>query len=161
MHYVLFQIDILIRNLRYWNLTQFNSSMECSLSKRNWKLWQFVLRIRSSNWITEFRKQRNFGSQIPKGGCVCLIIDRTKCHDVGRSLDINVLFKFSSPKNTKWGIFSQGFVEHLVITFKLYQLDPSVSSIFVVSIQEMGEDLFTSSNSSVGRVVYLGIDLHR
>ena len=50
------------------------------------------------------------------------------------------------PKAQK-GIFSHGYVEHLAISFELYELDPSISSISVVLIHEMR--VFTSSNTSV------------
>ena len=58
-----------------------------------------------------------------------------------------MLLKFSYPKNTEGGIFSQGIVEHLAISFKQYELDPSISSISVVLIHEIR--VFTSSNASV------------
>ena len=65
----------------------------------------------------------------------------TKWQDASASLDIYVLFKFVSPK-------SQVIIEHLAISFKLYELDPSISSISVVLTHEMG--VFTYSNTSVG-----------
>ena len=45
--------------------------------------------------------------------------------------------EISSPKSTERDIASQGNVEHLAISFKLYELDPWISSICVVLIHEM------------------------
>ena len=52
------------------------------------------------------------------------------------------------PRNTEGGIFSQGIVDRLAISFRLYELDLSISFISVVLIQETG--VFTSSNTPVG-----------
>ena len=80
--------------------------------------------------------------------CLFKIKGATKCQDASASLDTYVLFKFSSPKRPEGGIFWQGNVEHLAISCILYNLDPSIPSISVVLIHEMG--VFTYSNTSVG-----------
>ena len=53
-----------------------------------------------------------------------MIKDGTNWQDVHESLNTYVLFKFLFPNDTDEGIFSQGIVEHLAISFKLHQLDP-------------------------------------
>ena len=80
--------------------------------------------------------------------CLFKIKEATKWQDASASLDTYVLFKFSSPNSPEGGIFSYANVEHLAISLKLYELDPSTSSISVVLIHEMG--VFTNSNTSVG-----------
>ena len=138
MHYVLFQIDIWI-----------SKSKVPSVLKLTWKLWLIVLRLKKSNWLTEFIKQWYFGLPIPK---VCMrlfkIKGATKWQDASASIDTCVLYKFSSPKSPEGGIFWLGDVVHLAISFKLYELDPSISYISVVLIHGMG--VFTYPNTSVG-----------
>ena len=56
--------------------------------------------------------------------CLFIIKDGTNWQDVHESRNTYVLFKILSPNDTDGGIFSQGIVEHLAISFKLYQLDP-------------------------------------
>ena len=80
--------------------------------------------------------------------CLFKIRGATKWQDASVSFDTYVLFNFPSPKSPEAGIFSWGNVAHLAISFKLYELDPLLSSISVVLIHEMG--VFTYSSTSVG-----------
>ena len=108
----------------------------------------------------EFTYPWYFGLHIPKRWMGLFIIkDGTNWHDVWESLHTYVLFKFLSLKNTEEGIFSQGIVENLAISFKLYKLNPSMSSIFAVLIQEIG--VFTSSNTSVASYILFSFVLEK
>ena len=80
--------------------------------------------------------------------CLFIVKGGTNWQEVRESLDKYAWFEFSSLQNTEGFIFSQDIVEHLAISFKQYELDPSITfaSVSVVLIHEMG--VFTSSNTS-------------
>ena len=59
-----------------------------------------------------------------------------------------ILWIFISQESRSGYIFIWGNVEHLAISLKLYELDPSTLSISVVVMHEMG--VFINSNRSVG-----------
>ena len=106
---------------------------------KNWKEGlDNVIQVALVFWVTNFI------------GVDVFIYDKrwnqqTRCPKVSWHVFVIQIF---IPKNIEGGIFSQRIVEHSAISFKLYELDASISYVSAVLIQGMG--VFTSSNASVG-----------
>ena len=116
----------------------------CAL-ELNWKLWLIVLRIEKNN-VTGSQNSCNndiLGYWFQRGGCVCVKKVEPTNKIPERLLTHMYCLNFHFPK-VQQGIFSNGNVEQLAISFKMYKIG-SFNIIYIHGVHEIV--IFISSNT--------------
>ena len=96
------------------------------------------------------------GHKFQRGGFVCLNYKVEPTRKMSESLLIHMCYLNFHPEEYRRGYIFISYFQHFAISFKLYELDPSISSISVVLLQEKG--VFASHQKhQLEVVVYLCI----